>query len=117
MNSKALCLLVVIALAALLPLPGCRKSAPVPVPPPGQWVVGKIVIPPAPAGTANELNLLWKTCKINFGAGRPYDPEAARQAQQVLRQYYRQNKIHKGQVSLRLKPLSSGTLEVTFLLR
>jgi hypothetical protein len=117
MNSKALRLFVVIAIAALLPLPGCRKSAPVPLPPAGQWVVGKIVIPPAPDGTAHQLNLLWKARKINFGAGRPYDPEAARQAQEVLRQYYRQNRIRKGQVSIRLKPLAPGTLELTFLLR
>ena len=87
------------------------------MPPPGQWMVVRIVIPPAPEGTANELRELWKARKIDFGAGRPYDPEMARQAQEAVRQYYRQNRIRKGQIAIRLKTLAPGNLEVTFVPR
>jgi hypothetical protein len=92
-------------LASLTLLPACRKSIPAPVPPPGEWTIGAIRMPPGPDGIAGELASLWKERNIDFRAGRPHAAASAQKALDAVRDYCRANMVRKGRIYIELETL------------
>lgn len=101
-----------LALACCLWMPACHRRTPLLYIPAATGTVRTIRVASAPEGTAADLVSLWKSRGIDFGVGRAYTEQGARQAMLAAREHYRKNRLSKRPLGLEVQE-RNGALELT----